>query len=168
MPDRVVLIGLGGIGSQLLPSLVRYLSFRPEPRPLLVLVDGDHAVLEDAIEIGLDVVVAPVDPVTTMVDIDFVRDHIVPETAMLIGTAGNYAYGTIDSIPELSDLAVETGSNAVQHLDHCHARAQGAVDVGEFTANDPTTDDEESIRQGLQVQGAGRVHHARKLHPREW
>ena len=41
MPDRVVLIGLGGIGSQLLPSLVRYLSFSPEPRPLLVLVDGD-------------------------------------------------------------------------------------------------------------------------------
>ncbi len=41
MPERVVLIGLGGIGSQLLPSLVRYLSFRPEPRPLLVLVDGD-------------------------------------------------------------------------------------------------------------------------------
>jgi molybdopterin/thiamine biosynthesis adenylyltransferase len=41
MPDRIVLIGLGGIGSQLLPSLVRYLGHRPEPRPLLVLVDGD-------------------------------------------------------------------------------------------------------------------------------
>lgn len=41
MGSRIVLIGLGGIGSQLLPSLVRYLSFRPEPRPLLVLVDGD-------------------------------------------------------------------------------------------------------------------------------
>ena len=41
MPSRIVLIGLGGIGSQLLPSLVRYLGYRPEPRPLLVLVDGD-------------------------------------------------------------------------------------------------------------------------------
>ena len=41
MPERIVLVGLGGIGSQLLPSLVRYLAFRPEPRPLLVLVDGD-------------------------------------------------------------------------------------------------------------------------------
>ena len=41
MNERIVLIGLGGIGSQLLPSLVRYLSFRPAPRPLLVLVDGD-------------------------------------------------------------------------------------------------------------------------------
>lgn len=41
MPERIVLVGLGGIGSQLLPSLVRYLAFRPEPRPVLVLVDGD-------------------------------------------------------------------------------------------------------------------------------
>jgi len=41
MPERIVLVGLGGIGSQLLPSLVRYLAFRPEPGPMLVLVDGD-------------------------------------------------------------------------------------------------------------------------------
>lgn len=41
MPARIVLVGLGGIGSQLVPSLVRYLAFKPEPRPLLVLVDGD-------------------------------------------------------------------------------------------------------------------------------
>ncbi len=41
MPDRIVLVGLGGIGSQLLPSLVRYVAFRPEPHPMLVLVDGD-------------------------------------------------------------------------------------------------------------------------------
>jgi molybdopterin/thiamine biosynthesis adenylyltransferase len=41
MPERIVLVGLGGIGSQLVPSLVRYLAFRPEPRPVLVLIDGD-------------------------------------------------------------------------------------------------------------------------------
>jgi molybdopterin/thiamine biosynthesis adenylyltransferase len=41
MPERIVLVGLGGIGSQLLPPLVRYLACRPESRPLLVLVDGD-------------------------------------------------------------------------------------------------------------------------------
>jgi molybdopterin/thiamine biosynthesis adenylyltransferase len=41
MADRIVLIGCGGIGSQLLPPLVRYLANRPEPRSLLVLVDGD-------------------------------------------------------------------------------------------------------------------------------
>ncbi|MBI3748078.1 MAG: ThiF family adenylyltransferase, partial [Chloroflexi bacterium] len=41
MASRIVLVGCGGIGSQLLPPLVRYLSNRPEPRSLLVLVDGD-------------------------------------------------------------------------------------------------------------------------------
>ena len=41
MAERVVLIGCGGIGSQLLLPLCRYLGHRPEPRPLLVLVDGD-------------------------------------------------------------------------------------------------------------------------------
>jgi len=41
MPERIVLVGLGGIGSQLVPSLVRYLAHKPDPRPVLVLVDGD-------------------------------------------------------------------------------------------------------------------------------
>ena len=41
MPSRVVLIGCGGIGSQLAGPLTRYLASRPEPRPPLVLVDGD-------------------------------------------------------------------------------------------------------------------------------
>jgi tRNA A37 threonylcarbamoyladenosine dehydratase len=41
MASRIVLVGCGGIGSQLLPPLVRYLASRPEPRALLVLVDGD-------------------------------------------------------------------------------------------------------------------------------
>jgi molybdopterin/thiamine biosynthesis adenylyltransferase len=41
MPSRVVLVGCGGIGSQLAGPLTRYLASRPEPRPLLVLVDGD-------------------------------------------------------------------------------------------------------------------------------
>ncbi|HEV8054188.1 MAG: ThiF family adenylyltransferase [Chloroflexi bacterium] len=41
MADRIVLVGLGGIGSQLMGPLVRYLAHGPQPRPLLVLVDGD-------------------------------------------------------------------------------------------------------------------------------
>ena len=41
MASRILLVGCGGIGSQLLRPLVRYLSTRPVPRPLLVLVDGD-------------------------------------------------------------------------------------------------------------------------------
>jgi molybdopterin/thiamine biosynthesis adenylyltransferase len=41
MASRVVLIGCGGIGSQLAGPLTRYLASRPAPQPLLVLVDGD-------------------------------------------------------------------------------------------------------------------------------
>ena len=41
MTSRIVLIGCGGIGSQLAGPLTRYLASRPAPRPLLVLVDGD-------------------------------------------------------------------------------------------------------------------------------
>jgi molybdopterin/thiamine biosynthesis adenylyltransferase len=37
-----VLIGCGGIGSQLAGPLVRYLASRPAPGPVLVLVDGDR------------------------------------------------------------------------------------------------------------------------------
>ena len=41
MTSRVVLIGCGGIGSQLVGPLTRYLASRQPPHPLLVLVDGD-------------------------------------------------------------------------------------------------------------------------------
>jgi len=40
--SRVVLVGCGGIGSQLAGPLTRYLASRPMPRPLLVLADGDR------------------------------------------------------------------------------------------------------------------------------
>ena len=42
MASRVVLIGCGGIGSQLAGPLTRYLASRPVPQPVLVLVDGDR------------------------------------------------------------------------------------------------------------------------------
>jgi len=41
MTSRIVLIGCGGIGSQLVGPLTRYLASRQPPHPLLVLVDGD-------------------------------------------------------------------------------------------------------------------------------
>jgi glutamate/tyrosine decarboxylase-like PLP-dependent enzyme len=113
-------LGFGGTES-ILNAVLAYRNIAQErgvARPQMIWPETAHpAFTKGAHLFGLDVVVAPVDPVTTMVDIDFVRDHIVPETAMLIGTAGNYAYGTIDSIPELSDLAVEHGTYL--HVDGC-------------------------------------------------
>jgi len=60
---------------------------------------------------------APVDPQTTEVDLDWVRDHIDANTVAMIGSACNYGYGTIDPIAELSDLALEKGIGL--HVDGC-------------------------------------------------
>lgn len=66
---------------------------------------------------GIKEVVAPIDPVTTQVDVDFVRDNINENTVALVGSAGNYPYGTIDPIEDLSTLALERGVGL--HVDGC-------------------------------------------------
>jgi sphinganine-1-phosphate aldolase len=66
---------------------------------------------------GIEAVKAPVDPVTTLVDVDFVADHIGERTMALVGSAGNYPYGTIDPIESLSELAVAHGIGL--HVDGC-------------------------------------------------
>jgi glutamate/tyrosine decarboxylase-like PLP-dependent enzyme len=67
--------------------------------------------------LGLKPVFAPIVEATTQVDIDFVKDHINDNTIALIGSAGNYPYGTIDPIGDLSDLAVAHGIGL--HIDGC-------------------------------------------------
>lgn len=66
---------------------------------------------------GIEPVKAPVDPHSTLVDVDFVRDHVDSNTIVVVGSAGNYPYGTIDPITELSDLAIERGIGL--HVDGC-------------------------------------------------
>ncbi len=66
---------------------------------------------------GLKIVRAPVDPETTLVDTAFVRDNINDNTVMLVGSAGNYPYGTIDPIEELAELAASRDVGL--HVDGC-------------------------------------------------
>ena len=54
---------------------------------------------------------------TTRVDVDAVRAAIDANTVALIGSAGNYGYGTIDPIAELGALALERGIGL--HVDGC-------------------------------------------------
>lgn len=75
------------------------------------------AFLKAAHLFGIDVVTAPIDPETTQVDVDFVREHINANTIAIIGSAGNYPYGTIDPIEDLSALAVE--HEVGLHVDGC-------------------------------------------------
>ncbi len=86
--------------------------------PQMILPETAHVAFEKGGHLfGLEVIQAPVDPKTTLVDVDFVRDHISPRTVALVGSACNYGYGTIDSITELSDLALEHGVGL--HVDAC-------------------------------------------------
>src|SRR3990170_913654 len=78
---------------------------------------GHAAFLKGAHLFGIEVVQAPIDQDTTLVDIDFVRDHVTPRTIAVVGSAGNYGYGTIDPIDQLSELALERGIGL--HVDAC-------------------------------------------------
>ena len=66
---------------------------------------------------GVDMKIAPVDPVTLQVDLEWVRTNVDANTVALIGSAPNYGYGTIDPIGELGDLALEHGIGL--HVDGC-------------------------------------------------
>jgi glutamate/tyrosine decarboxylase-like PLP-dependent enzyme len=66
---------------------------------------------------GVDMKIAPVDPVTTQVDLEWVKSNIDANTVALIGSAGNYGYGTLDPIGELGALALEHDIGL--HVDGC-------------------------------------------------
>ena len=66
---------------------------------------------------GVDMKIAPVDPTTTQVDLDWVRANIDSDTVALIGSACNYGYGTIDPITDLGQIALEHEIGL--HVDGC-------------------------------------------------
>jgi sphinganine-1-phosphate aldolase len=66
---------------------------------------------------GVDMKIAPVDPVTLTVDLDWVRANIDANTVALVGSAPNYGYGTVDPITELGAIALEHGIGL--HVDGC-------------------------------------------------
>jgi len=87
-------------------------------KPEIILPTTAHPAFEKAAWLfGLQVVRAPVDPTTTQVDVEFVRRSINERTVALIGSAGNYPYGTIDPIEQLSSLA--TTHKIGLHVDGC-------------------------------------------------
>jgi glutamate/tyrosine decarboxylase-like PLP-dependent enzyme len=86
--------------------------------PEMILPETAHVAFnKGAHYFGVKVIAAPVDPNTTLVDVDFVRKQINRNTVLLVGSAGNYPYGTIDPIGALSDLAALHGVGL--HVDGC-------------------------------------------------
>ncbi|HQU27172.1 MAG TPA: aminotransferase class V-fold PLP-dependent enzyme, partial [Acidimicrobiales bacterium] len=87
-------------------------------RPNLIKPETAHPAFTKAGHLfGVEVRVAPVDPETTRVDLDWVSEHIDADTVALVGSATNYGYGTVDPIPELGALALERGVGL--HVDGC-------------------------------------------------
>jgi sphinganine-1-phosphate aldolase len=111
----------GGTGS-ILHAVLAYREWARQERgvtaPNIVRPETAHPAFDKACHLfGVEARKAPVDPVTTEVDVDWVADHIDQSTIALVGSACNYGYGTIDPIAQLSDLAVERGVGL--HVDGC-------------------------------------------------
>jgi glutamate/tyrosine decarboxylase-like PLP-dependent enzyme len=85
--------------------------------PNVVIPASAHVALDKAGHyFGVDVVRAPLTP-EFVVDLDWVRDHVTPDTVALVGSAGSYPYGQVDPIEQLGALAQEHGIGL--HVDGC-------------------------------------------------
>src|SRR5262249_13744258 len=114
-------IGSGGTESILSAVYVHREWARAEKgvtAPEMILPETAHVAFDKGAHyFGVQVIPAPVDPKTTLVDVEFVRRHVNPNTVLLVGSAGNYPYGTIDPIAALSEIAVE--HRVGLHVDGC-------------------------------------------------
>jgi glutamate/tyrosine decarboxylase-like PLP-dependent enzyme len=114
-------VSSGGTESIIHALLAYRDKFREErniTEPEMIMPDTAHPAHEKGAHyFGIKVIKAPVDPQTTQVNVDFVRDHINENTIALVGSAGNYPYGTIDPIDKLSALAMKHEIGL--HVDGC-------------------------------------------------
>jgi sphinganine-1-phosphate aldolase len=114
----VGLVTSGGSGS-IAHAVLAYREHHPTTgRPNIIKPETAHPAFSKAGHLfGVDVRVAPVDPITTQVDLEWVKANIDENTVALIGSASNYGYGTIDPIAELGQIALDRGVGL--HVDGC-------------------------------------------------
>ncbi len=87
-------------------------------QPNFIKPETGHPAFDKACHLfGVEMRVAPVDPVTLQADVAWIKDNIDDQTIGFMGSACNYGYGTIDPISEMSDLAIEKG--VPLHVDGC-------------------------------------------------
>ena len=115
------LVTTGGTGS-ILHAVLAYRDHAAATRgvrqPNLVKPETAHPAFDKACHLfGVEARTAPVDPDTTTVAVDALAELVDDQTIALVGSAGNYPYGTIDPIGELGELALERGVGL--HVDAC-------------------------------------------------
>ncbi|MDA8357538.1 MAG: aminotransferase class V-fold PLP-dependent enzyme [Actinomycetota bacterium] len=110
--------GTGSISHAVLAYREHGAATRGITQPNIVKPETAHPAFDKACHLfGVEVRRAPIDPETTLVDVDWVADHIDGNTVAIVGSACNYGYGTVDPIEALSALAVERGVGL--HVDGC-------------------------------------------------
>ncbi len=119
--EPVGMVTTGGTGS-ILHALLAYredaASRRGITTPNIVKPETGHPAFDKGAHLfGIECRTVPVDPVTTLVDPATMAAAIDANTIALVGSAGNYPYGTIDPIAELGALAAEHGVGL--HVDAC-------------------------------------------------
>jgi sphinganine-1-phosphate aldolase len=119
--EPVGIVTSGGTGS-ITHAMLAYREHARQERgitaPNVIKPETAHPAFDKACHLfGIELLNAPIDPETTLVDVGWMADHIDENTVALVGSACNYGYGTIDPIEELSALALERGVGL--HVDSC-------------------------------------------------
>jgi glutamate/tyrosine decarboxylase-like PLP-dependent enzyme len=110
--------GSGSIASAVLAYREEGREARGINRPNLVKPETGHPAFDKACHLfGVEMRRAEIDPETTLVRPETVAGLIDENTVAIVGSAGNYGYGTIDPIAELGQLAMERGVGL--HVDGC-------------------------------------------------
>jgi len=117
----VGLVTTGGTGS-ILHAILSYREHAAQTRgitfPNVIKPETAHPAFDKACHLfGVELRKAPVDPITTLADLDWIADHIDDQTVAIIGSACNYGYGTVDPIEEMGRLALDRGVGL--HVDGC-------------------------------------------------
>ncbi len=115
--EPVGMVTSGGSGS-ILHAVLAYRDHAGKARPNFVKPETGHPAFDKACHLlGVEMRHAPVDPKTTLADVDAMANLVDDDTIAIMGSACNYGYGTIDPIDQLSDLALARGIGL--HVDGC-------------------------------------------------
>ena len=110
--------GSGSIASAVLAYREEGREARGITSPNLVKPETGHPAFDKACHLfGVEMRRAEIDPETTLVRPERVAELIDENTVAIVGSAGNYGYGTIDPIAGLGELAIERGVGL--HVDGC-------------------------------------------------